>query len=173
MGPFMGLNWLDLVMVGVMGLSGLVGLMRGLLREILSLMTWAVAIWAGIRFSQDLALLLDPLIPSPTARIAAAFGILFIITLIMAGMFGYLMGRILDTAGLSGVDRSAGLLFGVARGILILTVAVFLSRSTPFPKESVWQSSQLIPIFQSLAIWMEAQIPPGLLPRLGEQSLSH
>jgi membrane protein required for colicin V production len=169
----MGLNWLDLLMIGVMGVSGLVGLMRGLLREVLSLMTWGVAIWAGIRFSQDLALYLDSFIPSPTARIAAAFGILFIITLILAGMFGYLMGRLLDTAGLSGVDRSAGLLFGVARGILILTVAVFLSRSTPFPKEPIWQSSQLIPVFQSLAIWMEAQIPPGLLPRLGEKIPSH
>jgi len=117
--------------------------------------------------------LLETVIPSPTARIAAAFGLLFILTLIMAGMLGFVLARILETTGLSGVDRMAGLLFGVARGVLILTVGVFLARSTPFPKEPTWQASQLIPVFQSLAIWMEAQVPPGFLPRLGEKSLSH
>jgi len=169
----MALNWLDLLMIGVMGLSGLVGLMRGLVREVLSLMTWGIAIWAGIRFSHDMAMLLEPFIPAPTARIAAAFGILFILTLIMAGMLGFVLARILETTGLSGVDRMAGLLFGVARGVLILTVGVFLARSTPFPKEPTWQAAQLIPVFQSLAIWMEAQVPPGFVPRLGEKSLSH
>lgn len=167
------MNWLDLLMIGVMGVSGLVGLARGLVREILSLMTWGVAIWAGIRFSQDMALYLDGFIPSPTARLAASFGILFILTLILAGMVGFLLSRILETTGLSGVDRGAGLVFGIARGILIITVAVFLSRSTPFPKEPIWQTSQLIPIFQSLAIWMEAQIPPGLLPHFGGDSSPH
>lgn len=169
----MALNWLDLLMIGVMGLSGLVGLMRGLVREILSLMTWGIAIWAGIRFSHDLAVMLESFIPSPTARIAAAFGLLFILTLMMAGMLGFVIARVLETTGLSGVDRMAGLLFGVARGVLILTVGVFLARSTPFPKEATWQASQLIPVFQSLAIWMEAQVPPGFVPRLGEKSLSH
>lgn len=160
-------------MIGVMGLSGLVGLMRGLVREVLSLMTWGVAIWAGIRFSHDMAALLESFIPSPTARIAAAFGLIFILTLIMAGMVGFVLAKILETTGLSGVDRMAGLLFGVARGVLILTVGVFLARSTPFPKEPTWQAAQLIPVFQSLAIWMEAQVPPGFVPRLGEKSLSH
>lgn len=167
------MNWLDLLMIGVMGLSGLVGLMRGLVREVLSLLTWGVAIWMGIRFSQDFSVFLEPFVPSPTARLAVAFGILFILTLILAGMFGYLMTRILETTGLSGLDRGAGLLFGIARGILILTVAVFLSRSTPFPREPIWQASQLIPVFQSLAIWMEAQVPPGILPRLGDKASSH
>jgi len=89
------------------------------------------------------------------------------------GDVGFVLARILETTGLSGIDRLAGLLFGVARGVLILTVGVFLARSTPFPKEPTWQASQLIPVFQSLAIWMEAQVPPGFVPRLGEKSLSH
>lgn len=167
------LNWLDLLIIGVMGISGLVGLFRGLLREVLSLMTWAVAIWAGLSFSGDLARSFEAFIPSPTARTAAAFGVLFILALILAGMFGYVLSKILDSTGLSGVDRLAGLLFGIGRGALILSVAVFLARVTPFPKEAAWRSSQLIPIFQTLAVWLETQVPPGFVPRFADKTSSH
>ena len=166
-------NWLDFLIIGVMGISGLVGLFRGLLREVLSLMTWAVAIWAGLRFSGDLARHFETLLPSPTARTAVAFGVLFILALVLAGMVGYVLSRILESTGLSGIDRMAGLLFGVGRGALILSVAVFLARVTPFPKEAAWQSSRLIPIFQTLAVWLEAQVPPGFVPRFADKTSSH
>jgi membrane protein required for colicin V production len=169
----MALNWLDFAMIGVMGLSGLVGLVRGLVREVLSLVSWGLAIWVGITFSSQTAVFLEQTIPSPAARTAAAFGILFLLTLMLAGMVGFLLTRMLETTGLSGIDRVAGLLFGVARGVLIIAVLVFLARETPLPKEAWWRESQLIPLFQSLALWLSSQIPPGFMKRVSAKPLSN
>lgn len=162
----MAFNWLDFAMIGVMGLSGVVGLVRGLVREVLSLVAWGFAIWVGVSFSGQATVYLEQAIPSPTARLAAAFGILFLLTLLVAGMIGFLLTRMLETTGLSGIDRLAGLLFGVARGVLIIAVLVFLARETPLPKEAWWQESQLIPLFQSLALWLSSQLPPGFMSRV-------
>ena len=84
----------------------------------------------------------------------------------VAGMIGFLLTRMLESTGLSGVDRLAGLLFGLGRGVLVISVLVFLARSTPLPREPWWQASQLMPMFQSVALWLEAQLPPGFVPRL-------
>lgn len=169
----MPFNWLDFILIGLLGISGLVGLMRGLVREVLSLLTWGAAIWVGIQHSGMLATSLATLIPSPTLRLAVAFGILFIATFMLATVIGLVMTRLLERTGLSGIDRFAGLGFGLARGALILSVMVFLARSTPFPREPVWQSSKLIPIFQATAVWLEGQIPPGLKPKLNLESSPH
>ena len=169
----MTFNWLDLLIIGLLGLSGLVGLVRGLVREVLSMVSWGLAIWVGISFSGTLEGYLENSIPSPTARIAAAFGILFILTLLITGMIGFLLTRILESTGLSGIDRFAGLLFGLARGVLIIAVLVFLARSTPLPKEPWWRDSQLMPMFQSMALWLESQLPPGFIPRFDSKPVSY
>jgi membrane protein required for colicin V production len=169
----MTFNWLDLFIIGLLGLSGLVGLVRGLVRELLSLVSWGLAIWVGITFGGALEGYLESSIPSPTARIAAAFGILFVLTLLITGMIGFLLTRMLESTGLSGIDRFAGLLFGLVRGVLIIAVLVFLARSTPVPKETWWRDSQWMPMFQSIALWLESQLPPGFVPRLDSKSVSH
>lgn len=169
----MGFNWLDLAIIGVMGLSGLVGLARGLVREVLSLLAWGLAIWVGISFSGQAAVHLEPAIASPGARSVAAFFILFLVTLMVTGMFGVALTRLLETTGLSGIDRLAGLFFGVARGILIITVLVYLARETPIPRELWWKESQLIPLFQSLALWFSSQLPPGFMRRVSAKPISH
>lgn len=168
----MALNGVDYFIIAVLGLSGLVGLVRGLVREVLSLISWGLAIWVGVTFSGVLEGYLETAIPSPTARIAAAFGILFLLTLMVAGMIGFLLTRMLESTGLSGVDRLAGLLFGLGRGVLVISVLVFLARSTPLPREPWWQASQLMPMFQSVALWLEAQLPPGFVPRLDSKPTS-
>jgi membrane protein required for colicin V production len=169
----MAFNWLDLFIIGLLGLSGLVGLMRGLVREVLSLVSWGLAIWVGITFGGTLEGYLENTIPSPTARLAAAFGIFFILTLLVTGMIGFLLTRVLESTGLSGIDRFAGLLFGLARGVLIIAVLVFLARTTPLPREPWWRDSQLMPMFQSIALWLEGQLPPGFVPHLVSKSVSH
>jgi membrane protein required for colicin V production len=169
----MTLSWVDLWIIGIMGVSGLVGLWRGLVREVLSLASWGLAIWVAIAFSDTLEGYLQNAIPSPTMRIAAAFGTLFLLTLMAASLVGLVLTQLLDTTGLTGIDRMTGLLFGLARGVLIVAVLVFLARSTPMPRDRWWRESHLIPIFQSIALWLEQQLPPGFIPRPDSKSISH
>jgi membrane protein required for colicin V production len=93
---------------------------------------------------------------------AASFLTLFIATLIAGGLVGFLLGKLVDSTGLSGTDRLAGLLFGVARGMLIAAVLVLLAGVTPLPGDPWWKQSKLIPPFQSLALWLRDQLPAGL-----------
>jgi membrane protein required for colicin V production len=154
--------WVDYGLLGLIGVSALVGLLRGLIREVFSLVLWGVAVWLGLTYARDFALRLDGMIPVPSLRMAAAFVMIFIGTLLLGGLAGYLLGKLVTSTGLSGTDRLAGLLFGAARGALIAAVLVFLGGMTPLPQDPWWKQSTLIPPFQSLALWLRGQIPPDL-----------
>lgn len=167
-----GFNWFDACLIGVMGISGLVGLMRGLIREVFSLAVWGLGIWVGLRYSEAASIHLQDMISLPSVRTGVAFAILFLLTLMLAGLVGALLARMIASVGLSGIDRLAGLSFGIARGALMIAVLVFLGRETPFPRDPWWRESRLIPTFQSLAIWLAHQVPPGYVRRLGAQIVS-
>jgi membrane protein required for colicin V production len=154
--------WIDYGILGLIGISALVGLIRGLIREVFSLALWGVAVWLGLSFARDFSGRLDQLIPVPSLRMAAAFALIFIGTLLLGGLLGYLLGKLVEGTGLSGTDRLAGLLFGVARGGLIVAVLVFLGGMTPLPQDPWWKQSTLIPPFQSLAVWLRDQVPADL-----------
>jgi membrane protein required for colicin V production len=156
------LIWVDYCLIGLIGLSALIGLVRGLIREVFSLTLWGVSIWLGLRFGRDFSAYLEPLIALPSARMVASFLILFISALILGGLLGFLLGKLVDSTGLSGTDRLAGLIFGVGRGMLIAAVLVLLAGVTPVPQDPWWKQSQLIPPFQSLALWLRDQLPTGL-----------
>lgn len=156
------LIWVDYCIIGLIGLSALIGLVRGLIREVFSLALWGIAIWLGLRFSRDFSLYLEPMIPIPSARMMASFLVLFIATLLSGGVVGFLLGKLVDSTGLSGTDRLAGLVFGVGRGMLIASILVLLAGVTPLPQDPWWKESKLIPPFQSLALWLRDQLPAGL-----------
>jgi membrane protein required for colicin V production len=77
-----------------------------------------------------------------------------------------LVVRLLSSSGLGGIDRLGGLLFGVARGAVIAAVLVMLAGVSSLPHEPWWKQSQLIPPFQSLAVWLRGKIPQGLATQI-------
>jgi len=149
-------------MIGLIGLSALIGLIRGLIREVFSLVLWGMAVWLGLRYSRDCAAYLETTIPVPSVRAVVAFLAVFTATLLVGGLSGFLLGKLVHSTGLSGTDRLAGLVFGVARGILIIAVLVLLAGLTPLPEGPWWKQSKLIPPFQSLAMWLRDQLPARL-----------
>ncbi|MGZ8218196.1 CvpA family protein [Methylomagnum sp.] len=164
--PALTLTWADYGIIGIIGLSGLIGLIRGLIREVFSLVAWGAAVWIGLHYSHELSAHLESLVPLPSARVLLAFAILFVASLILAGMLAFLLGKLVETTGLTGTDRLAGLLFGIARGALIMSVLVLLAGATPLPSDPWWRESKLIPPFQSLALWLRGQIPTDYASRL-------
>lgn len=153
------LTWADYLIIALMGLSALVGLVRGLVREVFSLAAWAFSIWLGLRFSQDLAVHLENLIAVPSLRLGAAFVAIFVVSLMAGGLTGFLLGRLVTGTGLGGTDRLAGLVFGLARGVLLVSVLVLLAGFTPLPRDPWWRESRLIPPFQSMALWIKTLLP--------------
>lgn len=158
--------WIDYSIIGIIVFSLLIGILRGFIKEVLALTSWAVAIWVGFNFSRPFAALLEAQIAHPTARIAAAFGILVVVTLILGAMIGFLLNELVKKTGLSGTDRFIGMFFGIGRGILLVSILVLLAGLTPLPEDPWWKESQLIPHFQKLALWLQNYIPSGLAGRI-------
>ncbi|BBL71025.1 CvpA family protein [Methylogaea oryzae] len=154
--------WIDYAIIGLISLSAIVGLIRGFVREGFSLALWILAGWIGLTFSREFSVYLEASISMPSARIAAAFGILFVMTLVVGGLVGFLVSKLVSATGFSGTDRLAGLVFGVARGAVIVSVLVLLAGVTPLPEDPWWKESQLIPPFQKLALWLRGQLPAGV-----------
>jgi membrane protein required for colicin V production len=154
--------WVDYVIVGIVGLSAVISLVRGFVREAISLVTWIAAFWIALLFFRDLAVHLEPWIEVQSLRLGAAFAILLLLSLLLGGVLGYLMGQLVDKTGLSGTDRLIGVLFGLARGAVLVAILVLLAGLTPFPDDPWWQSSRLIPYFQQLAVWLQSLLPPDI-----------
>ncbi len=154
--------WIDYTILGLILISSIIGLFRGLIREAFSLIIWVFAIWVGLTFSRQFSSFLENVISIPSARIAVAFAILFIVTLILGAIISFLLGELVKKTGLTGSDRFAGMIFGVVRGIIVVAMVVMLAGLTPLPEDSWWKESVLIPPFQSLAVWLRDHIPSGL-----------
>jgi membrane protein required for colicin V production len=154
--------WVDYVIIGIVALSAVISLVRGFVREAISLATWIAAFWIALLFFRDLAVHLEPWIEVASLRLGAAFAILLLVSLLLGGLLGYLMGQLVDKTGLSGTDRLIGVFFGLARGAVLVAILVLLAGLTPFPDDPWWQASQLIPHFQHLAVWLQSLLPPDI-----------
>ncbi|MDQ7090374.1 MAG: CvpA family protein [Methylococcales bacterium] len=156
------MNEIDYVIIAIITLSSLIGLLRGLVKEVLSLLAWILAIWVGIKFSRSFSVLLENWVDFPAARIAIAFVVLLAITLIISGIVNYFAELLLEKTGLTGIDRFLGTLLGVARGGIVVALLIMLAGLTPAPEQALWKQSSLIPHFKVLALWLREQIPPEI-----------
>jgi membrane protein required for colicin V production len=157
--------WLDILIIGIVALSTLISLARGFVREAFSLAIWVLAFWVSWSFFRDLEVPLRTWIGSPTARLGIAFAVLMIVTLTVGGLVNYLIIQLVERTGMSGTDRLIGMVFGAARGILLVAVLVLLAGLTPLPSEGWWFESSLVGYFQELAYWLRDLLPPEFADR--------
>ena len=160
----MTFTWVDWVIIGTIVVSALISLTRGFVKEALSLLTWVIAGLVAWMFGGAFADLLTGYIETPSLRVIVACGILFVLTLILGGLLNYLIGQLVVATGLSGTDRFLGMVFGAARGVLLVVVAAGLLSLAPVEADDWWRQSQLIPHFLLVADWSKDFIL-GLLGR--------
>lgn len=156
------MNWLDGIILGILGLSVLIGLMSGLVAEVLSLVTWIAAFWVAAVFGPDVAALFEHSISLPMARIGLGYAICFFGILLLGVIVRFAARRLIWSTGLTGVDRVLGVLFGFVRGVLVVTILVFLVGLTAVTREPWWQQSTLLPQFQVAAAWLGQNIPASV-----------
>jgi membrane protein required for colicin V production len=145
--------WVDIAMMVVVLLSTLISLLRGFVKEALSLATWIAALVVGRFFSPKLAVMLEKQISLPSARLAAAFAILFFGTLIVGALINQLISQLVKVTGLSGTDRLLGMLFGCARGVLVVVVIIGILSMTVVVNDPWWKESTFIPMILPMWDW--------------------
>lgn len=145
--------WIDITILVIIGISTLISLTRGFVKEALSLAIWIAAFFIAKFFYLDLATLFTG-IEDTMLRNAAAVTALFIATLIVGSVVNYLIGRLVESTGLTGTDRLLGGIFGAIRGILIVAALLFFMDSfTGLSDEQWWEESELIPHFAVVIQW--------------------
>ena len=163
------LNILDIVIIAIITISGLVGIFRGLLREIMSLIGWIVSAWLAWRFASEFASVFDSVIQSADVRKAAAFISIFLLSLVLFALLSYFISKIMNKSPLRGMDRTLGMVFGLLRGAIIIAVLVVLIQSTQFAKESWWLGSMLKDYFLALAAYGMATMPAEVSRFFGQK----
>ncbi|GGO73601.1 CvpA family protein [Bowmanella pacifica] len=147
------MNWIDYCIIGIILLSTLISLVRGFVKEAVSLAVWFAAFFVSSQFYADLAVYLDN-ISDQVLRNGAAIAILFVATLILGGLLNYLIGQMVQYTGLSGTDRALGAVFGLLRGALVVSALLFfMDAFTGFGQAQWWQQSILIPEFSIVIEW--------------------
>lgn len=159
------MGWFDIAILLVILLSGLISLVRGFVKESISLATWLAAGFIALAYHQVLSEILLPYLESPTISLAAAFAILFVATLIVGAIINYMISQLVSKTGLSGTDKTLGVVFGIARGVLIIALLVLFAEFTPIPEEAWWQESTMIEHFTTVAVWIRDVLPADVAER--------
>lgn len=152
----------DYLVLFVLICSVVISTLRGLVKEILSLLGWIVAFVVANAYGAQLAPLLPDVIPGDTARLIVAFIALFLGVRILMGLLSLAIGALVEATGLSLADRGLGGLFGLARGIVIVLAGVILCGMTDIPKQAFWQQALLSPIAETGARTVKPFLPAAM-----------
>lgn len=153
---------LDYAVLAIIGFSVLLSAIRGLVREILALAAWAVAFVVAWLFGGQLAALMPAEIPGDALRLLAGFAALFFVTLLAMSLVAMAVSQMVKSAGLAVEDRLLGTMFGLARGVTVVTVLVLLAGATALPDQPFWRGAALRPVLERVAIVVRSWLPPGV-----------
>lgn len=158
----------DLAVLALMFLSGLLAFSRGLVREVLSIGAWLGAAVIAMSFLPALRPFLEPYMPSPEWTDPAGYIILFVVSLIVLSLIAKTIGGAVRSSAIGGIDRTLGLVFGLARGAALAVVAYIIACMVIPPDrwpEPVLESRSL-PYIYTGAEWVARQIPQEYRPAI-------
>ena len=151
--------WIDYAILAIVGISGVISLMRGFVREALSLAGWIASFWIAIAYSGRGAALLDGYVTVPSWRVGIAFVVLLVLGLVASGLVLRMAGLLVQKTGMSGTDRSLGIVLGVLRGIAVVGLLVLFAGLTALPGAPWWSQSLFLPNFVELAQEIGTYLP--------------
>lgn len=135
------IGWIDWLLLAVVALSIVVGLVRGLLYEVMSVLGWVVAYVAAQAGGGLVAPWLPVGAPGSGLNAAAAFVLLFIAVLVVWSLLSWLVRKLIHASPLNPLDRVLGALFGLLRGALVALVVATAVNLTPLAGSPSWRAS--------------------------------
>ena len=156
-----GFDW---IIAAIFLISIVVGILRGFIKEILSLTSWVLAFWLGNRFCHEagefLANYID--IPADAFRVAAGFALVFIGTLFLFAIISYVISKVFMHGAIKGTDRVLGIVSGALRAGAIVIAIILAARGLGMENSQWWAKSQLLPHFMPAANYIEPLLPKTL-----------
>lgn len=139
------MNWTDYAIIAVLAASCIVGLVRGLLREVVSLITWIAAVWLAWTFADVIEPHLGGALSDAAVRPWAARAIIFVLVLLAGAGIGAIVSHFVRLSLFSSLDRLLGLVFGLLRGAVALGLLAMLCHAVRLNEESWYRDSTLVP----------------------------
>ncbi len=149
----------DWVLLGVLAVSLLLGAWRGLVYEVLSLVSWIAAFVLAQWLAPSLALQLPLGELAEPLRYAAAFALVFVLIAFIGGLLVSLIKKAVNAVGLRPVDRALGMVFGAARALVLLLAVAVVAGLTPLGQSPVWRDSAGAPYLNALLVWIKPSLP--------------
>ena len=160
------MTWFDYTVIAIVLLSALLGWWRGLVYEVLSLLGWVAAGIVARLFAAKAAPYMPAAMGVEAVRVAAAFIVLFIGTLIIGGIVAWMLSKLVKWVGLGWLDGLLGGLFGVLRGVLVVLALVLLAGLTGLPKDTSWRNAALSKPFEKIALEAREWLPESVAKRV-------
>lgn len=149
----------DYAILAVVLASGLLGFVRGLIKELMSLVAFVAAFIAALWWGPEAATWLSSLIDNSLLRSAVAYAAVFILSLLSVGLINMLLSALIEHTGLSPADHGLGMVFGLMRGVLIILVLVIVAGYTQLPSEPWWRESNLAKAAIDAVIGLKLYLP--------------
>lgn len=156
----------DYMVLAVVGISILLGVLRGLVREALNLLAWVAAFWVANAYMGKVATLLPQAIPNESVRFLAAFALLFFGVLLLMSLVMMAVAKLVKTLKLGAFDRWLGALFGLLRGGAVVLALVLLAGMTGLPRQGVWRNAMFSAPLEAFAVDVKPWLPEDLSKRI-------
>ena len=149
----------DYLVLLVLICSVVISTLRGLIKEILSLLSWIVSFVVANVYGEELAKLLPDMVPGNSTRLIVAFIALFIGVRLLMMLITVAVDAVVKASGLTMADRGLGGLFGLARGMVLVLAAVLLCGMTAIPQQPFWKDAVLSPLAVTAARTVKPYLP--------------
>lgn len=162
----MSLQVLDVLLIIFFSISILIGIYRGLVKEVLSIGSWVLAGLVAFKFGEQAAVFIKPYIKQEPLDLAIAYVGVFIIALILFSIVSHLVSQLFASSGMSGIDRSLGSIFGALRAAVIVAVLVLVGRFMAMDQQQWWTESQLLPHAEPLVEAIKSYLPEDIVKKI-------
>lgn len=159
----------DYAVIFIIGLSVMLSVIRGAVREVLALAAWVLAFLAAQSYTVEIAAMLPDTLSNPSLRLMVGFAVIFLTVLVIMSVIAILCSKLVKASVLSVADRTLGAVFGLARGFLMVLILVLLGGLTSLPKQPTWKDAQFSSQLERVATYVKTWLPEGLSKRINYQ----
>ena len=160
------MNGFDFALLGVIALSTLFAFVRGVIRELIAIVTWIAGFVLAINYAETVARLMSGLDATPVAKHVLAFALILVAVMVVGAIVARMLSSAVRAIGLGFVDRMLGAVFGLARGVLVIVVFALIAGLTALPKRDWWQNSTLGQPLADIALSLKPYLPRAWAERL-------